>query len=167
MKKIIKLLVCILLVFGLTMGSITASAESFQEKNGQGKTVLVPQKDVFAGELYIRGSDYGIGEFASISDLCVQGDKIYILDGGNSRIVVLDKNYKFLSVIESVVNGEEEVDLSTATGLYVSKTGTMYIADSENQYVLVVDDKGKVKKVITKPDSPIIPDNLEFFHRYP
>ena len=162
MKKTLKLLVCILLVFCFVLGSMTVSAESFQEKNGQGKTVLVPQKDVFTGELYLKGSNFGIGEFNAINDICVQSDKIYLLDSGNSRIVVLDKDYKFVRVIDNIVNGEEEIDLSTASGLYVSRTGTIYIADSENQYVLVADGKGKVKKVITKPDSPIIPDNLEF-----
>lgn len=162
MKKYLKVLVCITLALLIVVGGTTASAESFQEKNGQGKTVLVQQKDVFVSNRYLQGQDFGIGAFNTINDICITGDYIYLLDSGNSRIVVLDKNYQFVRVIDNIKNGEETLDLSTANGLFVAKSGTIYIADNTNQYVVVANAEGSVVKVITKPDSPIIPDNLEF-----
>lgn len=162
MKKCFKVLVCITLALLIAVGGITASAESFQEKNGQGKTVLVQQKDVFVSSRYLQGQDFGIGAFNTINDICVTGDYIYLLDSGNSRIVVLNKDYQFVRVIDSIKNGEEVLDLSTVNGLYVAKSGTIYLADSTNQRVVIANAEGAVVKVLTKPDSPIIPDNLEF-----
>lgn len=162
MKRLLKSLICIALAFVTAAGGLCVRAESFQERNGQGKTVLVTQKDVFTGEIYLEGQDFGIGEFSAINDICVQGDYIYLLDSGNSRIVVLDSNYKLSGVIESIDNDGEAVDLSTANGIFVSENGRIYIADSYNQYVIVANSSGKVEAVITRPDSPIIPDDLEF-----
>lgn len=162
MKKKFMMLICITLAVFMVIGTITASAESFQEKNGQGKTVLVTQKAVFTAELYLEGHDYDIGAFDSINDISVQENYIYLLDSGNSRIVVLDKDYKFVRIIESIVNNGEKLDLSTANGLYVTDKGTVFIADSDNQYVVVADNQGTVQKIITKPDSPIVPENMEF-----
>ena len=162
MKKMLKVLCCITLALIMAVAGITASAESFQEKNGQGKTVLVQQKDVFVSNRYLQGQDFGIGEFNAINDICVCGNYIYLLDSGNSRVVVLDNNYQFVRVIDSIKNGEEALDLSSANGLYVTNSGAIYIADSTKQYVVVANADGIVKKIITKPDSPIIPDNLEF-----
>lgn len=162
MKKKFKTLICITLAVLVALGAVSVSAESFQEKNGQGKTVLVRQKDVFTAELYLEGYDLGIGAFNSVNDICVQDDYIYLLDSGNSRIVVLNKNYELVRIIESITNNGEKLDLSSANGLYVTEKGVLYIADSFNQYVIVADGQGAVKTIITKPDSPIVPDNMEF-----
>ena len=75
---------------------------------------------------------------------------------------MLDKDYKLVRIIETITNNGEVLDLSSANGLYVSDNGVLYIADSYNQYVIVADSQGSVKKIITKPDSPIVPDNMEF-----
>ncbi len=162
MKKLFKALVCITLTVLIMTVGFSASAASFQERNGQGKTVLVQQKDVFASKLYLEGQDLGIGAFNAINDICVCGDYIYLLDSGNSRIVVLDKNYKFIRVIDHIANGEEALDLSSANGLFVTAEGTIYIADSTNEYVVVINAAGTVSKIITKPDSAIVPDDMEF-----
>lgn len=162
MKKLFKALVCITLTILIMTAGFSASAASFQERNGQGKTVLVQQKDVFTSKLYLEGQDLGIGAFNAINDICVCGDYIYLLDSGNSRIVVLDKNYKFIRVIDHIANGEEALDLSSANGLFVTAEGTIYIADSTNEYVVVINAAGTVSKIITKPDSAIVPDDMEF-----
>ena len=162
MKKIFKTLICITLAVLVAIGSATVSAKSIQERNGQGKTVLVRQKAVFTGELFLEGHDFGIGAFNSINDISVQGSYIYLLDSGNSRIVVLDRDYKLVRVIDKITNNGETLDLSTANGLFVTDKGSIYITDSDNQYVVVADNQGIVKKIITKPDSPIVPDNMEF-----
>lgn len=163
MKKRLKLFTVVLLCVIIAVSStVTVNAKSFQERNGQGKTALVSQKAVYTGAKFIQGATLGISEFSALNDICVCSDKIYLLDSNNSRIVVLNTNYTLNGVIDNITYGEEKVDLSTAIGLFVNKKGIIYIADTVNQHVLVVDNSGVVIKKITKPDSPIIPKDLEF-----
>ena len=166
MKKIIKMLtafVIVMMVFSISVSSISAEGySSYQERADQVKSYMVKQRPVFSAYLSIDGPSLGTSEFLAPSDICVQGDKIYVLDSGNSRVVVLNSDYSYSRTIEKIIDNGEEIQLADSKGIYVSEDGTIYIADPIKQCVFVADSEGVVKTTIFKPDSPIIPEALEF-----
>lgn len=162
-KKVLTVFMAVF--FSLSVFSSVISAEgysSYQERSDQGQSYMVKQRPVFNAETNISGPSLKITEFAAPKDICIQGDKVYILDSGNSRIVVLNSDYTFNSIIDAIVYNGEKIELSDANGIFVSKDKTFYIADPVSECVFVIDNKGVVKRVIKKPESPIIPESLEF-----
>ena len=161
-KKFAVFALSIILIVSVVTTSVSAATNypSFQEHNGEVDTTMVKQRALFNPEFTVSGVDLGIGDFNKPKDFCVKDNEIYILDSGNSRIVVLNTDYTLNRIIDSIINGEETVDLSQASGLYSDDKGLLYIADPENQKVLIADSTGTVIKEITKPDSPIVPKSL-------
>ena len=99
------------------------------------------------------------------SDLTTDNEgNIYIADRGNNRIVVLDKFYNAIKVIESYKdeNGMTQT-LNAPNGLYVTDPDKMtdgsseiYICDTGNSQVVVFDRDYNYLRTIDKPDSAIL-----------
>ena len=91
-------------------------------------------------------------------------DRIFILDSGNARVVVLDKNYKCIKEISEFVYNDEVLTLSQgAQGLFFREENKMlYIADTDNDRIIVSDLDGKVSRVYTKPVGELLDPNLEY-----
>ncbi|MDQ0170699.1 NHL repeat-containing protein [Paenibacillus tundrae] len=123
----------------------------------------VPSPDAYLPERTISGSDLGIGEFKDPGDINVStSGQIYILDSGNSRIVVMDANYKLLRVIEGfMLDGSKEA-FSVPSGLFVDEEEQIYIADTGNSRVVVLDAEGNLVHTITKPESDILATDFQF-----
>ena len=77
------------------------------------------------------------------SGLTVSGDKVYICDTGNNRIIVLVKDeelgLKYDSIITSVKGAPGSATLSGPTDVAISEDGNMFIADKGNNRILKVD----------------------------
>lgn len=103
------------------------------------------------------------GEFASLTDICTdeQGN-VYVLDGGSSAVYIFDKAYNHLASIGEIRDGSSQYSFSKARGIYVSKNGDLYIADTENARVLKSDKDGILQEIYTLPDSGLIPDDFQY-----
>ena len=75
------------------------------------------------------------------------------MDTGNSRIIHLDASLKYIDTI-----GDEDGDgkLSEPKGVFVTKEGMIYVADTKNARIVVFGPDGKFIKQIGKPDSPLL-----------
>jgi sugar lactone lactonase YvrE len=76
------------------------------------------------------------------SDLDVVGDKIYIADTGNQRIVILDKKGKISSEIKG---------LKRPTGIYISNEGIIYVSDPGDAAIKVFDPSLRLTTTIKDP----------------
>ena len=105
-------------------------------------------------------------EMRSPADMYYRNDKLYVLDSGNGRVVIFDKNYKFESVIDKFYiteSGKEtETVLDSPQGIFVTLDGRIVIADTGNLRVLICDEKGKVSRILTRPDSENFSKDLQF-----
>lgn len=123
----------------------------------------VPAQSVYVAENSYNGKELDIGNFSSPADLYVYNDsRIYILDSGNNRIVVLDKDFKVIQVIDEIANQGEALDITGAKGIYVSPAGEIYVSDLKNNRILILDKDGKFLRMITRPDSVLLTDNITF-----
>ncbi|MBO4432344.1 MAG: YIP1 family protein [Clostridia bacterium] len=108
------------------------------------------------------GSDMGSGSLLSPFDMCFYGNELYILDSGNSRIVICDKDLKYKREIGKIDYKGKKLDYEGATGLYVCNDGKILISDTKNMRIIECNGKGKGTKLFTKPDTAMIADTINF-----
>ena len=84
---------------------------------------------------------------------------VYIADGANSRIIVLSEYYKLKFTIDQFVNDQGVPDkLNGPSGVYVTDD-EIYVADTENNRIVVFDLEGNFTYIIPEPKSDVFPEN--------
>lgn len=168
MRKAIRIIALIITL--CVLGGLTCSALDYEIPydtytywyTGSGsKTASV--NAIYEPKSVISSNSLGINGFESVDDVYTSEQGLtYILDGKNSRIVVLDANYSFLKEISGIKKADgNELSFSGAQNLYV-KNATIYISDTENERVILSDDNGNYLDEYLKPDSPLIPDGFAY-----
>lgn len=118
----------------------------------------------YAAEQHIYGTDIGIGALKTPQDVFVSDDqRMYIVDTGNNRIVVLDGKGQLIRTIDHVVGDGGEGSFNKPSGIYVDLDKNMYVADTQNQRIVKVNEEGRLLQVIESPESSILPDGFQFF----
>lgn len=132
--------------------------------NGFDETI--PAQSSFTAVANYNGKQYDIGTFKNPQDIYVEetAGLIYLLDSGNSRIVVFNEDLELVRVISEVKNGENVEAFEAATGIFV-KDGIIYVADAAKKRVLGMDEEGNVLRVVTRPDSNLLTDDIAFLPR--
>ncbi|MQR94741.1 hypothetical protein [Fictibacillus phosphorivorans] len=80
---------------------------------------------------------------------------LYIADSGAKKILVADKNGKFVREIGKGV-------LKSPTGVYVDENEKIFVADYEEEKVFRFSQDGKVEVQYGKPDSPLFGKSSSF-----
>ena len=109
--------------------------------------------------------DLGIGKANTPSNLFVDGDEnVYIADSGNNRIVVLNKSYEVKGQIGEFHNSVTDAhdSLKSPSGVFVTATGDIYAADTENFRIVHFDKDFKFVRTIDAPNSSVLPDEFTF-----
>ncbi len=161
MKK--KQLTALLMLICLLLGSVSAMADYRYDEFDR----TIPAQASFTVQTTWNGRQMGVGAFKQPTDLYVDDAKreIYVLDAGNSRVVILNDAFEALHVVENIHQGDEKFDLTVASGIFVDTDGLIYIADGPNQRVLCLNRDGEVLRVITRPTSGLLADNINFIPR--
>ncbi len=104
--------------------------------------------------------------FSSPKGLTVAGDKVYICDTGNNRIIQLSRPTPQTLVVDRIIDsikGDVDVKtLNTPTDIQVSEEGNIFIADSGNARVLKVDKDLNYIMEFNKPDDNTLDPALVF-----
>ncbi|MEZ0536507.1 YIP1 family protein [Caldicellulosiruptoraceae bacterium PP1] len=88
--------------------------------------------------------------------------KLYILDGGNNRIVVLNEQLKFDRIISKFnVEGKDET-FNNPKGIFINDNGDIYVADTGNARIVILDNQGNLKQIVGKPVADIIPKDFAY-----
>lgn len=99
------------------------------------------------------------GQLNSPTDIFIsKDDRIYIVDGGNNRIVSMDTDYQNVKVL-STFSGQT---LSNPNGIYVYDNGDLLIADTDNGRVLRTDPDGNILNIYTQPTSELYDESYPF-----
>ncbi|MHB1452677.1 MAG: YIP1 family protein [Saccharofermentanales bacterium] len=145
--------------------NIPASAASYKGYIYNSWNEAVPSQIGYEPAVTYIGTDFGdeVGALLSPKDLFVTSDDtIYLLDSGNNRVVILDKKFKLIKVLDEFVDGDEIVTLNSPTGIFVDADGMIFITDPNNQQVLICDGDGTVTGRLLKPDTDMLEKDLEF-----
>lgn len=122
----------------------------------------IPSADGYLPETVLYGDALGIGSFNGPKDMFLKDNLLYVLDSGNSRIVVLNADYKVSSVITPVGADGAPITFQDATGIFVDDDRNIFVCDTSGGRVYILDKNGKQFSQIERPDSDIIPDDLLF-----
>jgi len=160
MKKVVALVLAAI-VFLLTPMQVFAVATPWQSYIYDSWMTAVPVPDSFVPYAVIRGHDLGIGAFSSPADIFYHEEtgEVFLADTGNHRIVVMDSNMNFVTVIEELNNNGISDNFSHPQGVFVNDTG-IFVADTQNNRILVVDRYGNVISEFGRPETELIPANL-------
>ncbi|MFW5981598.1 MAG: YIP1 family protein [Halanaerobiaceae bacterium] len=111
-------------------------------------------------------STYDIESLNDPNDLHVSGrNNIYIADTGNNRVVIFDKEWDLLRVIDEFENDQELDSFNNPMGLFVDQDENLYVADTDNKRIVVFDDQGEFDKAIGNPESEVegvLPDDYGY-----
>lgn len=163
MKKFLCALAGVLLALPLTV--LSASAKTFvpylgYEYNQEEESVPAPIG--YTPDRLVLGTEIGAGAFSSPTDMCFYNGELYILDAGNSRIVVTDAELNPVREIGALTYNGEELTYTGALGLFVGHDGTILIADTDNQRIIECKNDGTVVQLLGKPETSMIDEGLAY-----
>lgn len=147
--------VCLLIVFALptmaavsseSVGSVSSGLYYSYNYDLQGNSVPSPETYLPVSEVGGTNED----PWKAPTDLYVRDDRVYVLDAGNSRVVVLNSSMEQLAEIRPV-----GYSLEDATGIFVAEDGRIYITLATQQLVLVMDVNGQVLFTVGKPQDRV------------
>lgn len=148
-------------VFLACMASVSADSVPYASYTYDCDGNVVESGSVYSPMCVINGEGLNVGGFSGPADLFERDGYLYVLDSGNSRIVKTDIRGSFAKKIIPAESGEE-IDLTKATGIYVDAKERIFIADSGNNAVWVLNADGAAEKKIAKPDSEYFDKDIEF-----
>lgn len=148
-------------VFLACMASVSADSVPYASYTYDCDGNVVESGSVYSPMCVINGEGLNVGGFSGPADLFERDGYLYVLDSGNSRIVKTDIRGSFAKKIIPAESGEE-IDLTKATGIYIDAKERIFIADSGNNAVWVLNADGAAEKKITKPDSEYFDKDIEF-----
>ncbi|RAV23103.1 hypothetical protein DQG23_02600 [Paenibacillus contaminans] len=157
-----KLLVILLISFAVAASSALPAyaalpyRTSSTDYTGEG----IPSPDAYKPLKTVKG-------FSGPEDLFITADdEIYVADTKNNRIVHLDAEGNVVRYIPSetgkVEDARKKAQLRGPEGVFVSKDGSIYVADTGNRRVAVFDSKATYQREYVSPPSQFIPANYLF-----
>ena len=133
----------------------TVNSELYFSYNYDLQGNSVPAPETYLPKYEVRGTLED--PWSSPTDVYVRDNVIYILDAGNSRIVVLDKELNFIRYIQP-----EGYSLTDGSGLFVEADGTLYVTLVQQQQILVMTADGTVTLAIGKPQSSVFTTDVVY-----
>ncbi|MDR2531243.1 MAG: hypothetical protein LBC82_00150 [Oscillospiraceae bacterium] len=140
-----------------------------------GEEVAMP--DTYYVAASIRGHDFSlededgnlvsIGNFRNPQGLFISENRIYVCDTGNNRIVLIEydevtSTYELIRVVEYVTIRGVASPLNAPYGLFENRNGEIFIADTDNNRILRLDNDFNYINSIFKPDDSSFEENIEF-----
>ncbi|MDR0553354.1 MAG: hypothetical protein LBG76_00945 [Treponema sp.] len=114
---------------------------------------------------YLLGADLGIGNFLDPQGLFIRDNRLYVCDSGNNRIVVLEiqeEGCELKNVVYSVEIDGVESPFNSPRDIFETENGDLYIADTNNSRILVLNRDWSCRSVILQPDDETIDAEAEF-----
>jgi hypothetical protein len=126
----------------------------------------VASPDAYRVSNYILGTSLGVGHFRDPQGLFIRENRIYICDSGNNRIlkIEVDENGKHTvkaNVSSVVINGVVS-QFNYPMDIFENRDGNLYITDTNNNRVLILDNNWKYIHTIEKPEDESLDEFTDF-----
>ena len=168
MKKILLCILCTFLL--LPVLSVHTSAVSYPDDavyktyiyNNRTEPVVIPS--AFEVERVIFGSEVAGVDFNELYDIFYDGaDRIYLCDCNNDRIVVTDKEFRFVYEVRNFEWDGKSDALSNPQGVY-SDGKILYVSDTGNHRIVMFDiaQSFRAERMIKDPEIPALDSEVSF-----
>ncbi|MDR1692781.1 MAG: NHL repeat-containing protein [Oscillospiraceae bacterium] len=167
-KRLLPLLLAVLLTLLLgaeTLAAVDIPYDSYIY-NYRGYIEFTPAPYIPDGN--VGGIELGVGSFNFPRGMCVGPDgRVYVADTGNNRVVVTNPA---MTEAEMVITEFTNTDadgvrfqdtFNKPWGVTVSERGQLYIADSDNLRIVVLEE-GELVKIIQNPQSEMLEPDFAF-----
>ena len=119
--------------------------------------------DAYTASRVISGATLGTGNFNEPSRVyCDSSDQIYISDTKNNRLIVLHPDLSLKTILTSMRMADGTQTQFNMPRAVFERDGKLYICDTGNNRILICGEDGVVQRQITKPDSEMFSQSLEF-----
>ncbi len=122
--------------------------------------------DAYRAVNVIYSADLGLEKpINNPSSLFVKGDRVYLCDSGNHRILQIRRDggaFILERVIDSFTGGKGPNRFASPSDVFVTEEGDLFICDTENQRVLKLDQNLNLLLTITKPLDETFDQRLSF-----
>ena len=169
MKKRLALLIASLILVFSICPKVSAKSNDevpydtyvYWEKDEEREAVEI--RSVYEVYKKLDGNSLGTEAFEMPTDIdCDKDGNLYILDGDNSRIVVVDSNMSLLRIIGETEYNNETINFAGAKGIYIKEDGCIYVADTNGKRILVFNADGSFKQIIGLPEASVIPEDFNY-----
>ncbi|MCL1788345.1 MAG: hypothetical protein FWG38_10210, partial [Defluviitaleaceae bacterium] len=165
MKKLIAVALVFIFSFG-PMVPVAASGLSNYTYSYDFRGLPIPSPDAYAVTAFILGEHLGVGNFSNPQDLFVIDNLVYVVDTGNSRIVVLEYlgggQHEVYDVVDHVILDGAQSRFNNPNGIFVAPWGDIWVADTQNHRILHTDAQWNVIREITHPEGSLLDPTLHF-----
>jgi hypothetical protein len=170
-------MIILLLIFAFMTALFSVNAAAIGTDTGAGPTNYtynysfwgeeIAMPDAYYVAASITGHDLGIGNFDRPQGLFIRDNRIYVCDTGNDRIVLIEydestDSYDLIRVVEYIMINGQQSYLSRPHDLFENRNGEIFIADTENNRVLRLDNDFNYINSITKPDDRSYDQRMDF-----
>lgn len=126
----------------------------------------VASPDAYRPSAFILGTTLGVGNFREPQGLFIRDNRLYICDSGNHRIILLEVDeaggHNVVRIVTSVVIDGEESPFNYPMDIFENRNGDLYIADTNNQRVLVLDSNWNYIRQVKRPEDESLEEDMEF-----
>ncbi len=160
-KKYLLIIMALLLIVGTPVTAMAADdvkmpyySYTYDETCEEAVAVPAP----YAEEKSVTGESLGIGAFNGISDVFYDetGQRLYLTDSGNNRIVILKMDYSVERILDSFQNGGQEDGFLNPSAVYV-KNGLLYVSDTDHHRIVAFDAESlDLEKIIDQPEIKLL-----------
>lgn len=151
------------LLLGMRAAALPFDTNIYTHYNYSSSGEVVSSPAAYTPQRRIRSEELSGEDAFAITDVCADGDYLYVLDGDNGRVYVLDRNYAVVRCIASLTGSTGPSALAYPEGLYM-RDGELYIADTDNQRIVVCDPAdGRVIREYTDPSIRVLSEKVDFF----
>ena len=162
-----KKVICLILAMVLVLSSSAAAVFAAQPDRTYTyeENTPVPSTNAYQVKIVVDEAVMGTTRMNNPRDIFVDNeDRTFILDSGNCRILILDKNYKCIKELKDFQHNGETINLAEgAEGLFYREANQLlYIADTNNNRIVVVDLDGNVKNIYNKPEGELLDPTLPY-----
>lgn len=164
MKKIQKTFLIIFALIVAIGSSFTISAQTFTHiDEADGSVSTINSREMYTVAEKINASTLGLeNSLKGLNDVYRSDNgEIFLLGSENSVIVVLNSDYTFNRKITVINQNGEQVEFKGAKGIYTAD-GIIYLCDTENSRILLLEADGRIKEVWDTPKSSLIPEGFVF-----
>jgi len=164
MKQALIILAAALLLASIRPAAATAAPYEGYVYSWWGEAVHSPI--AYLPSRSITGQEAGGEPWQAANDLFAAADgSLYVLDSGSGTIIVLDREWQLQDRIYAFERDGEPDSFRNPEGLFVTPSGHIYVADTDNSRIVELGPDGEFVREIGAPQSDVLSAGFTFFPR--